>query len=119
GNYFGAIPIYTKELNLDRDNSKIKYKLGLCYLNTHIDRGEAVRMLELASKDPKIDTDVWKDLGKAYSLANRLEEAISSYEKFIELNPKKASEVDLNITQCKNAIKMMRRPSNVSFQNLG
>jgi hypothetical protein len=119
GNFFGAIPIYTKELKQDPDNSKIKYRLGLCYLNTHIDRGEAVRMLELASKDPKVDLDVWKDLAKAYSLANRLEEAISSYEKYIELNPKKSSEVDLYINQCKNAIKMMRRPSNVSFQNLG
>ena len=119
GNYFDAIPIYQKELKKDPDNAKIKQKLGICYLNTRINREEAVTMLELASKDPKIDESVWKDLGRAYSLTNKLEDAIAAYEKFAELKPKQVSEVELLITHCKNAIKMMQKPSNVTFQNLG
>ncbi|WP_317899363.1 hypothetical protein [Aurantibacillus circumpalustris] len=119
GNYLSAIPVYQNELKKDPDNTKVKHKLGLCYLNTRISREDGVIMLEAASRDPKITEDIWKDLGKAYSLTNKLEDAISAYEKFAELKPKQASEVDIYITQCKNAIKMMQKPSHVTFQNLG
>lgn len=119
GNYFAAIPVYKSELKKEPDDARIKYKLGVCYLNTRINREEAVAMLEAASKDPKLDEDVWMDLGKAYHLTNRLEDAISAFEKFSELKPKRAPEVERNIEQCENAQKMMKKPVNVSFQNLG
>lgn len=119
GNYFAAIPAYTAELKKDPDNSKIKYKLGLCYLNTRVDRDKAITYLEAASKDPKLEEDVWMSLGKAYHLNNRIEDAIAAFEKFAELKPKRAPEVERSIEQCENAVKLMKKPSNVSFQNLG
>lgn len=119
GNYFAAIPIYQKELKMDPDNAKVRYKLGMCYLNTRINRQEAVTMLERASKDPKVDEEVWISLGKAYHLTNSLEKAIAAFEKYAQLKPKQAQEVERNIEQCENAIKLMRKPANVSFQNLG
>jgi tetratricopeptide (TPR) repeat protein len=119
GNYLGAIPIYKAELKKDPDNTKIKYHLGICYLNTRINRAEAVLMLEAASKDPKIEEEVWLRLGRAYHLNNRLIDAVSAYEKFKELKPKRADEAARLITQCKIAEKMMRTPSPVTFQNLG
>lgn len=118
-NYFAAIPIYLSELKKDPDNSRIKYRLGLSYLHARIYREEAVTMLEAASKDPKTEDNVWIHLGKAYHLSNRLEEAIAAYEKFVALRPKRASEVEHQREQCENAVKLMRRPVNVSFQNLG
>ncbi len=119
GNYLGAIPIYLSELKKDPDNSKIKYKLGVCYLNTRLNREEAVTMLEAASRDPKQEEDVWINLGKAYHLNNRLEDAIEAFDKFTQLKPKRAGEVERNIEQCENAVKLMKKPGNVSFQNLG
>ena len=119
GNYLGAIPVYVAELKKDPDNSKIKYRLGICYLNTRVNREESVTLLEAASKDPKTEEDVWINLGKAYHLNNRLEEAIDAFEKFSDLKPKRANEVERNIEQCENAVKLMRKPGNVSFQNLG
>lgn len=119
GNYLFAIPVYKAELKKEPDNGKIKYKLGLCYLNTRIDRSEAVTYLEMASKDPKVDEEVWFYLGKAYQINNKLEEAISAYEKYVSLKPKAAAETDRFIEQCENAIKFMKKPNNVSFQNLG
>lgn len=119
GNYFAAILVYIAELKKDPDNSRIKYKLGICYLNTRLDREQAVVMLEAASKDPKLEEDVWMNLGKACHLTNRLEQAMDAFDKFTDLKPKRASEVERNIEQCENAIKMMRKPGNVSFQNLG
>lgn len=118
-NYFAAIPIYKAELKKDPDNSKLKYKLGLCYLNIRVNREESLPLLEAASRDPKVDGEVWMHLGKAYHLVNRIEDAIATYEKFSELKPKRAAEVDHSIEQCENALKLMRKPVNVSFQNLG
>jgi len=119
GNYFAAMTIYEKELKKGADNTFIIYRIGLCYVNTKIDREKAVTYLELASKDPKLGEDVWMNLGKAYHLANRLEQAIEAFDKFSDLKPKRAGEVERNIEQCENAQKMMRKPGNVSFQNLG
>lgn len=119
GNYFAAIPVYIAELKKEPDNAKIKYKLGVCYLNTRLNREEAIVMLTAASKDPKIEEDVWINLGKAYHLNNRLEQAIEAFDKFADLKPKRAAEVERNIEQCENAVKFMKKPGNVSFQNLG
>lgn len=119
GNYLGAIPVYIKELKKDPDNVKIKNKLGICYLNTRVNRQEAVIMLEQASKSTKAGEDVWLNLGKAYHLNNRLEDAISAFEKYKELKPKQSAEADRYITQCQNAEKLMQSPGRVSFQNLG
>jgi hypothetical protein len=119
GNYLSAIPGFLSELKKDPNNTKIKYELGICYLNTRVNREDAVSLLEAASRDPKAEEDVWINLGKAYQLNNRIEEAIAAFEKFGELKPKRAAEVEKNIDQCENAIKLMRKPANVTFQNLG
>ena len=119
GNYLAAIPIYKSELKKDPDNGKVKYKLGICYLNTRINREEAITYLEQASKDPKVDEDVWINLGRAYHLTNRIDDAIAVFERFETLKPKRAQEVERYIEQCENALKFMRKPSHVTFQNLG
>lgn len=118
-NYLMAIPIYKSELKKDPDNNKIKYKLGICYLNTKINRDESVTYLEAASKDPKIEDEKWIYLGMAYHLGNRIEDAILAFEKFKSLKPKRATEAERYIMQCDNALKFMRKPSKVTFQNLG
>lgn len=118
-NYIMAIPIYKVELKKDPDNKKIKYKLGICYLNTRINYSQAITYLEEYSKESKADDEVWFYLGRAYQLNNKLAEAISSFQKFKGLKPKRASETDRYIEQCENAVKFMRKPSNITFQNLG
>ncbi|MBL7932708.1 MAG: PD40 domain-containing protein [Bacteroidia bacterium] len=119
GNYLFAIPIFKSELKKDPGNTKIKYQLGLCYLNTRIDRHESMTYLEEASKDPKLEEEVWLNLGKAYHINNKLEEAITAFEKYATLKPKNQAESERLIEQCENAIKFMKKPTNVSFQNLG
>lgn len=118
-NYPMAIAVYKVELKKDPSNSKIKYKLGICYLNTRINYSEAITYLEQYAQDPKSDDEVYFYLGRAYQLNNKLAEAISSYQKFKGLKPKRALEIDRYIEQCDNAIKLMRKPANVSFQNMG
>ncbi len=119
GNYLMAIPIYKAELKKEPNDSKIKFRLGICYVKTRLNREEAVVCLEQASKDPKIDEDVWIQLGRAYFLYNRIEEAQNAFDHFESLKPKRAQEIERDVEYCDNAVKLMRKPSNVSFQNLG
>jgi hypothetical protein len=66
-----------------------------------------------------MDEDVWIHLGKAYHLNNRVEDAIATFETFSNLKPKREAEVERYIEQCENALKLMKKPRNVTFQNLG
>ena len=118
-NYLMAIPIYKAELKKDWENKKINYKLGVCFLNTKISREEAVKYLKEYTKDPKCEEEAWIDLGKAYHLSNKIDEAIVAFEKFIQLKPKREDEVKRLIEQCKNAKRFIDHPVNVTFQNLG
>ena len=117
-NYLMAIPIYKAELKKDPKNSKIKYKLGICFLNTRLSRQDGVVYLEEAAKDPKMEEDVWLYLGKAYHLTGRIDDAIATFGKYKKINPKN-TETDRYIEQCKNAAAFMAKPTNVTFQNLG
>jgi hypothetical protein len=119
GNFLSAIPVYKTELKKDPENKKAKYRLGICYLNTRLNREEAVTYLEAAAQDASTDEDVWMYLGRAYHLGNRIEDAIAAFEKFQAVKPKRAAEVEHYIEQCEIAIKMMRKPERVLFQNLG
>ncbi|MBK9285547.1 MAG: PD40 domain-containing protein [Sphingobacteriaceae bacterium] len=118
-NYLMAIPIYRSELKKDPKNNKIRLKLGICYIRTKISREEPIKYLEQYVKDPKCEEEGWLHLGKAYHLNNRINDAITAYEKYKTLKPKKAEEADRLIEQCKNAEKFINNPVNVAFQNLG
>jgi len=118
-NFPMAIPVYKVELKKDPENIKIKYRLGICYLNTKINYSQAISYLEEYAKEPKADDEVYFYLGRAYHLNNKLAEAISTYQKFKGLRPKRAAEIERYINQCENGIKLMRKPTNVSFQNMG
>jgi hypothetical protein len=118
-NYIMAIPIYKNELKKDPLNSKIKFRLGTCLVNTKINRQEAVKYLEDYLKEPKADEDAWIMLGRAYHLCNKLDAANKAFNKFIELKPKRSDEVKYYQQQCKNAQELMEHPTNVTFMNLG
>jgi len=88
-NYLMALPIYKELLKGDKNNASLNYKIAECYLNTHINRTEAIKYLEFCIKDPKVESNVWLRLGEAYRLANKIDDAIKAYEKYKELEPKK------------------------------
>jgi hypothetical protein len=118
-NYLMAIPIYKAELKKDKNNKKIKYNLGICYLNTKINREESIKYFEDYSKEDKGEDEVWINLGRAYLLNNRIDDAIAAFEKFKSLKPKEAKKVQRYLENCSNAAKFIDGPSNVTFQNLG
>ena len=119
GNYIMALPIYRDILKVEKDNKKVQYKLGLCYLNTNYNRTEAIKHLEEVTKDPKFEPEAWYDLGHAYHLAGKLDDAIKAFEKYKTLLPKKAANADRQIGMCNYGKQFMSMPVNVTFVNLG
>ena len=118
-NYLMALPVYKELLKTDKNNASIQYKIAECYLNTHINKTEAIKYLEFCVKDPKVESNVWLRLGHAYRLSNKIEDAITAFEKFKSLEPKKKKIADRELEICANAKLLMRNPVNVSFTNLG
>jgi hypothetical protein len=119
GNFLMALPIYKELLKKDKENAGIQYKIAQCYLNTNLNKAEAIKYLEFCIKDPKFGHDAWLKLGQAYRLGNKLDDAIKAFQKYAELEPKKKKTADREVEICNNAKQLMRNPINVSFTNLG
>lgn len=118
-NYVMALPVYKEVLKDDKTNTKIQFKIAECYLNTNINKVEAIKYLEFCAKDPKASPEVYIKLGHAYRLANKLDEALKAFEKYKTLEPKQKKVADRQIEICNNAKALMLNPVNVSFNNLG
>ncbi|HEY1038055.1 MAG TPA: tetratricopeptide repeat protein, partial [Bacteroidia bacterium] len=121
-NYLMAMPIYKNLLAKEPKNTEYNYRLGICYLRTHLNKAESVKYFEAASKDPKCETDTWFFLGRAYHLAGKYDEAIQAYTKYKSFVPKDKKEVektDHQIEMCNNAKELVKFPVNITFTNAG
>lgn len=118
-NFLMALPIYKELLKQDKNNVEIQYKIAQCYLNTHINKVEAIKYLEFCTSSNKAPNEAWLKLGHAYRLAYKIEDAIKAFEKYAQLEPKKKKIIDREIEICRNATLLMKDPKNVSFTNLG
>lgn len=118
-NYLMALPLFKQMLRYDKENTEIQMKIAECYLNTNINKVEAIKYLEFCVQDPKIKPEAWLKLGYAYRYGYKIDEAIKAFQKYMELVPKKKKLAEREIQTCYNAKILMRRPVNVSFTNLG
>jgi tetratricopeptide (TPR) repeat protein len=121
-NYLMAIPIYLQLLKADPKNVTYNYNLGICYLNTYVNKPAAIQYFDAASKDAKANVDVWYYLGKSYHLQHKFDDAIKCYTKYKDLHPKHkeiVEKAELAIDQCNNAKQLIKIPVHVSFTNLG
>ena len=118
-NYLMALPIYKENLRREKDNILLNYRIAECYLNTNINKSEAVKYLEFCVKSPKANSQMYLRLGEAYRLSYKLDDAIKAFEKYKELEPKQKNNADRQIEICRNAKTLMANPVNISFTNLG
>ena len=118
-NFQMALPIYKELLKKDKTNFDIQYKIAQCYLNTHINKPEAIKYLEFCSKDPKANAEVWLKLGQAYRLTYKFELAIKAFDKCLKLDSKRKKLIEREIQICNNAVSLYFDAKNVTFTNLG
>lgn len=119
-NYVMALPIYLALVKKEPNNWLFNYRTGVCYLNTNNNKKEAVKYLEVATKDPKADNDAWWSLGQAYHHAHRWDDAIKAYNTYkLKADKDGKAKADLAVQQCNNGKVLVRSPLNVSFESLG
>jgi len=120
-NYRAALEEYQKLRARDTTNIEYNHSIGLCYLETNIDKSKAIPYLEWVVEQPRSNTSALYDLGRAYALNYRFDDAITMFEKY----RKSVSRDDNYITaerwieMCHNAKELISKPLNVTFQNLG
>lgn len=125
GQYDKALPIYM-QLDSVIDDINLRYKIGLCYLKSEKnDANKAVEYLEdvSVSAGNLISNDVIWNLGDAYHLVYRFEDAIKEYNTYITKTAK-SDKADLNklnhckrmIAVCNNAIKITSQPYKVDIE---
>ena len=125
GQYDKALPIYM-QLDSVIDDINLRYKIGLCYLKSEKnDANKAVEYLEnvSVSAGTLISNDVIWNLGDAYHLVYRFEDAIKEYNTYITKTAK-SNNADLNklnhckrmIAICNNAILITSQPYKVDIE---
>ncbi len=133
--YNKALPFYLSLDSLDQENSNFKYKIGVCYINSTLDKTKAIPYLEKAiqnitgnyvegsRKERYAPYNAYKYLGKAYHLNNELDKAIEHFQKYLTFVPPtdnaEVEDVNRQIEQCQNAKIMEAAPINITITNLG
>jgi len=122
-NFKEALSEYLILYKQDSLNAFYNYRIGICYLNTNIDKTKALSYLEFASKHPKTEVEVWYELGRYYQYVYRFEEAIEAYRTYMKLQKSKKDKFFITparqIQMCRNAMELIKTPINVTFVNLG
>ncbi|NNM94648.1 MAG: tetratricopeptide repeat protein [Bacteroidia bacterium] len=119
-NYLAAMKVYKELLIQKPGDIDYHFNMGMCYLNTNIDKSLAIPYFEWITKQVKFDNDVWYQLGKAYHYANRFREAIKAFGQYkIKAGGSDLTKADKEIEECTNGEELVKYPLKVSFQNLG
>lgn len=132
--YEKAADKFQDALKLVPKSGSLMYKVGLCYLFTDDKKHLAIDFLEKAKDmasadfDPKsiketnAPLEALYHLGRAYQMANRLDEAkqyFLKYKQSLKPNDEFVKIVDMRIATCNNAAELMRNPITFRAKNLG
>jgi tetratricopeptide (TPR) repeat protein len=121
-NYLWAIPVYKQLIRQEPNNVDYQHKLGICYLNTNINKTLAIGYLEKARDLNTNTTDktIFMDLALAYQYSSRFDDAIATYKLCLKGAAGKDKEnIEHLIETCENGKEYVKHPVNVTFENLG
>lgn len=122
GDYYTALQEYEYLYALDSGNQDLWYPLAVCYVNTNINKAKSIPLFEKVIINKDYDIEALYLLGKALHLSSRFDDALYYYEKFKELiknNDKNYIPVTRMIETCENAAELVKKPVNVSVENVG
>ena len=121
-NYEDALEEYLQLLATDSKNEIYNYNTAVCYLNTNNNKAKAVPYLEIVARNEKHNINTDYLLGRAYQYANRFDDALIFFEKYLAKAKKDdelLKEIGLEIQHCINGKEVIKYPADVSFENLG
>ncbi len=119
-NYREALEEFKKLWEKDSTNIEYNYSLGLCYLETNIDKSRAITYLEWVTQQAKPNINAWYDLGRAYAVNFRFDDAINAFIQYLQLTTKDDNFIPAQrwIEMCQTAKIMVSHPLNVTFIHL-
>ncbi|MBI3501618.1 MAG: PD40 domain-containing protein [Bacteroidetes bacterium] len=121
GNFEYALDEYLILIKKEPENEKYNYRIGVCYINTDIDKTKAISYLEKI-KDKTSEPETKYLLGRAYLYAYKFDDAIkmlNEYKKEGKGSAENMKDLELEAQYCLNAKELMKYPVNVNFENLG
>lgn len=121
GNYRAALGEYLALLQKEPNNALYNFRAGVSYLNTNIDKSYSIQYIKKAIELGKTDSDIYYELGRAYLVNDSLDKAIEAFNKYKSTVSQggKVVEAIRQIEMCNNAKELMKKPVNVTFENLG
>ena len=123
GNFNSAIKEFEILVREEPDNLSYRAFLGYAYLSTNVNKTKAIPHFEMVVKDSKADPYAFYDLGRAYMLAYRFDDAIVCFEKFRKLLHDKEKDLPVPakrmIEMCNQAKEIYKKRVNVRLDNLG
>lgn len=132
--YSDALPLYQRILSVEPENSNVKYKIGVCYLNDPYQKERSVKYLKEASENttPKYKTNNYKEklapidalyyLGQAYRVTGELDKAIKSYNDFKAVVDPEVYNMDVvnaELASCQSAKNYLKSPVFSKLKNMG
>lgn len=132
--YGEAEAIYQKLLKWDPENDHLKYKIGICLLNNPYRKKESIDYLLQASnninpghkegsfKEHTAPPDVLYYLGSAFLANEKLDLAIESFGRFLEIMDPEVYDEELvraQIKACNNAKRLMGMPVDIDLHPMG
>ncbi len=117
--YDNAIMLFSQARDLDAENAKVNYRLGMSYLYGAT-KSKSLPYLEKAYQlDPNVDSEINYHLATAYQINNKYMLAKDHFEYFKQKNRKLASVADEKIRECLVADSLSRNPPNIIVENMG
>jgi|GEM_PF-414175 len=141
-----ALTKYLEQYKNNQDDPELNFNIGYCYLHINDDKSKAIPYLEFVYKKGGYKDDLLLYLGLAYMYSYKFDEALSFFTDYQTIiNTKKADLipnyyedmqsgkidyqkkittgnfglVDHYIENCESAKELLKRPVNVTFENLG
>jgi hypothetical protein len=118
--YNRALVEYLKLYKENKNDLDVNIKVGFCYLKVNDDKTKAIPYLEFVYKKGTYSDELIMYLGIAYMYAYKFDEAIKYFNIYrTKVKTKNYELVDRYIENCESAKVLIKKPVNVSFENLG
>lgn len=118
-----ALDEYLLLLETDSFNEKYLYNVGVCYLNTNIDKTRAISYFETIIRNNKTyDVNLHYLLGMAYHFKMNFDQSLIHFNLYKSKGLgtiATSSELEKQMEYVYNAIELVKYPVNVQFENLG
>lgn len=121
GDYRNALKEYQKLVAEKPEDLFYNYRVGLCHLNQNIDKSWSLPYLRKVVADANCDPEAYYDIGRAFMYNEQLDSAMLFFNKYKGKvkDGARLVEATRNVEFCTQAKKLMEKPLNVTFFNLG